>query len=147
MTAKEYLKTIKRYDDSIAKKIEILNDMRNKISLIGGIDYSKERVQTSPTTGNVQIESVVDMENDILSMIEEQTRIKLKIIDDIQKLPNPLHVDVLIRRYVDMKSFEEISCSMNYSYYYTIHLHGEALSALDRILKEERNESIDRNAG
>lgn len=146
MTAKKYLQTIKRYDDSIAHEIEILNDMRRKVSLISGIDYAKDRVQSSPASGNVQIEAIVDMENNIIRMIEEQTRIKLKIIDEIQTLSNPMYVEILIRRYVELKSFEEISCNMNYSYYYTIHLHGEALNALDKMLKEKDNESVNRNA-
>lgn len=131
MTAKKYLQTIKRYDDSIAHEIEILNDMREKVSLIGGIDYAKDRVQTSPTSGNVQIESIVDMENNIIRMIEEQTQIKLKIINEIQTLSNPMYVEILIRRYVELKSFERIACDLGYVYNYICNLHGEALIAFE----------------
>lgn len=129
MTAKKYLQTIRKYDESIAHGIEILNDMRKKVSLISGIDYAKDRVMTSPTTGNAQIESIVDMENNIIRMVEEQTRIKLKMIDEIQTLSNPMYVEILIRRYVELKSFERIACEMGYVYNYVCNLHGEALEA------------------
>ena len=126
-TAKEYLSKIRKLDIQVAQRITELNQMRERLSIITGIDYSKDRVQTMPSTGNKQIEAIVDMENEILRLVQEETETKHKIIGEIQQLENPIYVDILFRRYVECHSFEKISCDMGYVYNYVCNLHGEAL--------------------
>ena len=43
---------------------------------------------------------------------------------------------ILRRRYIDGKTWEEIAVEMNYTYRWTLTLHGRALEEVDRILKE-----------
>ena len=126
-TAKEYLNQIRKLDIFIGHRIEELNQMRAKVTLVGGIDYAKDRVQTSPSSGNQQIEDIVDLERDILELIHKETAQKHQIIGEIQQLENPVHVDILFRRYVECQSFERIACDMGYVYNYVCNLHGEAL--------------------
>ena len=49
MRAKEYLQQLRRLDTVIDQKIKELDDLKVKSTCIGGFDYSKERVQTSPS--------------------------------------------------------------------------------------------------
>ena len=49
MKAKEYLQQLQRLDTVINQKIKELDDLRLKSQSAGSIDYSKERVQTSPS--------------------------------------------------------------------------------------------------
>lgn len=134
MTAKEYLSQIHKTDIKIGQRITELQQMYDRISILSGIDYSKDRVQSSPETGNKQIEALVDLENDIKRMVEKESELKHRIIGEIQQLENPLYVDILFRRYVDCQSFERIACDMNYAYNYVCTLHGEALKEFDKVL-------------
>ena len=132
MTAKEYLGQIKRMNIHIGQRITQLNQMREEMALISGIDYSKDRIQTSPSSGNVRIEAIIDMESRIMHMVEDELTLKNKIISEIQMLDNALYVDILFRRYVDCLSFERIACDMGYAYNYVCNMHGKALRAFER---------------
>lgn len=131
MNVKDYLTQIRRMDVMIGQRISELNQMRERMSLISGIDYGKDRIQTSPSSGNKRIEDIVDFERDIITMINRETELKHKIIGEIQTLENPIYVDILFRRYVDCDSFERIACDMGYAYNYVCTLHGKALKEFD----------------
>ena len=132
MRAKEYLGQIRKLDLRIGQRITELNHMREQLSIVTGIDYSKDRIQATPTSGNKQIEEIVDLENEILGMIEDETRLKHRIIAEIQILENALYVDILCRRYVECLSFERIACDMGYAYNYVCTVHGNALKQFEK---------------
>lgn len=144
MTAKEYLQRIRRADIKIAQRAKELEDLRKSISIISGIDYSKDRVQSSPTTGNKQIEKLVDLENEIARMIDEQSEKKHNIIYQLQQLDKPEHVDVLYKRYVECKYFEEIAVDMRYSYSRIRHIHADALRTFEKkfLISTQNNTDI-----
>ena len=134
MRAKDYLGQIRKTDMCIAQRITELNQMRERLSVLQGIDYAKDRVQSAPESGNKQIEEIVDCELDIMRMVREETTLKHKIIGEIQTLDNPIYVDILFRRYVDCSSFERIACDMGYVYNYVCTLHGKALDEFERVV-------------
>lgn len=135
MRAKDYLSQIKRMNIHIGQRVKELNQMREEVSLITGIDYSKDVIQKTPLTGNKQIEAIVDLEAQIMQMVEKELTTKNRIIGEIQTLDNPVYVDILFRRYVDCLPFERISCDMGYAYNYVCTLHGEALKEFeDKVL-------------
>ena len=131
MRAKEYLQQIRKLDIRIGQRITQLNEMRARVHIMGSFDYSKDRVQSSPSSGNKQIEELVDFEKDLKVLIIREQLLKDKIIGEIQQLENPIHVDLLFRRYLECQSFERISCDMGYTYNYTLNLHGVALQAFE----------------
>ena len=127
MRTKDYLNQIRKLDMMIGHRITELNHMRERLSILTGIDYTKDRIQSTPSSGNIEVEEMVDFENEILKMIEEETKLKNRIIAEIQILDNALFVDILVRRYVECLSFERIACDMGYSYNYVLNIHGRAL--------------------
>ena len=127
MKTKEYLLQIHRRDIQIGQRITQLQHMRDRIHIMGSFDYSRDRVQSSPTSGNKQIEELVDFENRLLEMIKEEQQLKDKIISEIQQLEDPIHVEILFRRYVAWKSLKQIANDMNYAYQYVVNIHGQAL--------------------
>ena len=129
MRAKDYLGQIHKLDMRIGQRITELNQMRERLSIVTGIDYSKDRIQSTPTSGNKQIEEIVDCVNEILEMIDEETKLKHRIIAEIQILDNALYADILFRRYVECLSFERIACDMGYAYNYVLNIHGRALQS------------------
>ena len=69
MRAKEYLQQIRKLDIRIGQRITQLQQMRDRVHIMGSFDYSKDRVQSSPEAGNKQIEDLVDFEQSIIELI------------------------------------------------------------------------------
>lgn len=148
MTAKEYLQQIRKQDIKIGQRITQLERMKSRLAQMeayayatGSIDYSKDKVQSSPSSGNERVEEKVDYEKQVKQfaesvrkMIRDGEALRDKIITEIQSLENAVYVDILYRRYVDCHSFERIACDMSYTYQYTLNLHGEALKAFEQKL-------------
>lgn len=132
--AKEYLLQIHKMDVKIGQRITQIQHMRDRLHIMGSFDYSKDRVQTSATSGNKEIEDLVDREAALKEMIRKEQKTRDMIIGQIQQLENPLHVDILFRRYVEWNAFEKIACDMGYSYNYVCNLHGDALKCFEIIL-------------
>lgn len=130
MKAKEYLQQLQRLDTVIDQKIKELGYLRMKSQSVGGIDYSKERVQTSPSVDAPfvgLIRRIVTLNEEINAEIDFFVDKKHLIINQIQGLKNVNHVSILYKRYVEYKKFETIADEMNFTYQYTIELHGHAL--------------------
>lgn len=130
MKAKEYLQQLQRLDTVINQKIKELDDLRLKSRSTGSIDYSKERVQTSPS-GDAPfvklIGRIVDLEAEINAEIDAFIDEKHKIINQIQGLKNSKYIEILYKHYVEFKRLEVVAVEMNFTYQYVVELHGYAL--------------------
>lgn len=141
MTAKEYLQQIRKNDIRINQLVKEIDDLRNKIVLISGIDYSKDRVQTNtePSSGALKsIEKLYDAELKLNKMIDKFVDEKRRIVNEIQSLDNPTYIELLYMRYVNYMRLEEIAVDMHYSFDRTRHIHGAALQAFDKIINAEQ---------
>lgn len=130
MKAKEYLQQLQRLDIVINQKIKEAHDLRLKSRSVGGIDYSKEKVQSGPAQDAPFVKligRIVDLEAEINAEIDFFVDEKHRIINQIQGLQNVNHIALLYKRYVEYKKFETIAVEMNFTYQYTIELHGFAL--------------------
>ena len=143
MKAKEYLQQLQRLDTMINQKIKELGDLRLMSQSVGGIDYSKERVQSSPSGDAPFVKPIcriIDLEAEINAEIDRFVDEKHKIINQIQGLKNSDYISLLFKRYVEFKSLERICVEMNFSYDYIKHLHGYALKDFeDKILNTTPN--------
>lgn len=130
MKAKEYLQQLQRLDTVINQKIKELGDLRLKSRSVGSIDYSKERVQTSPS-GDAPfvklIGRIIDLEQEINAEIDAFVDDKHKIINQIQGLKNSKYIKILYKHYVEFKRLEVVAVEMNFTYQYVVELHGYAL--------------------
>ncbi len=143
MKAKEYLQQLKRLDILIKQKNKEVDNLRLKSKSTSSIDYSKEKVQTSPS-GEASfvklIGRIVDLETEISQEINIFVEEKHKIINQIQKLNNADYIRLLYKRYVEYKSLERICVEMDFSYDYIKHLHGCALKDFeDKFLNSTLN--------
>lgn len=143
MKAKEYLQQLQRLDTVINQKIKEVQDLRVQMQSGGGIDYSKERVQSSPSGDAPFVKpicKIIDLEAEINAEIDKFVDEKHKIINQIQGLKNSNYISLLFKRYVEFKSLERICVEMNFSYDYIKHLHGYALKEFeDKILNTTPN--------
>lgn len=128
MTAKEYLRTLRWTELSIETRKDELRRLDAEYTYLSGISYDRDRVQTSPS-GNAfpqsdrRIDLALKIREDILAM----QKLRTDIIGKITGLDNPLYSQVLLERYVNYLSFDDIADKMNYSYVRITHIHGEAL--------------------
>ena len=138
MKAKEYLQQLQRLDTVINQKIKEVHDLRLQAQSGGGFDYSKERVQSSPS-GDApfanMIARIADLEDEINAEIDRFVDEKHKIINQIQGLKNADYISLLFKRYVELKKFEIIAIEMNFTYQYILELHGYALKEFETTYK------------
>lgn len=141
MTAKEYLWKIKKMDLEIEQKQTEYDTLKKGRAYIDSMDYSSERVQTSPDgSGFTKISNkLVDLQKEINEDIAQWHDMRHERIGQIQSLSKTEYVDILFRRYVQYQSFETISSDMHMSYYWVCHLHGEALKEFEtKVLKDSK---------
>lgn len=132
MKAKEYLQQLQKLDVLIDQKLKELSDLRSTLTSIGGIDYSKERVQTSPSGDAPYVNTltkIVDLDAEINADIDRFVDQKHEIINQIQALQNVDEVDLLHKRYVEYKTFEMIAVEMHYTIRNIYFIHGRALKS------------------
>lgn len=130
MKAKEYLQQLQRLDTMINQKIKELGDLRLMSQSVGGIGYSKKRVQSSPSGDAPFVKPVlrmIELEQEINAEIDRFVDEKHEIINQIQALQNSKHIDILYKHYVEFKRLEIVAVEMNFTYQYIVELHGTAL--------------------
>ena len=97
MKAKEYLKSLKRYDVMINQKLQEQEELRSLLTSIEPIDLTKERVQGGKQNfdkmGDI-IAKVVELEHEIDNEIDMFVDSKHKIINQIQSLINVVHMQI-----------------------------------------------------
>ncbi len=133
---KAYLSKLRTLEAVIAARKKQLDRLRRERTYISGVRYDKDVVQTSGVSDpNKASDRLIDLEKEITRKVEKAVTIRERIIAEVEQLENPLHVTLLLHRYVDGMSFEKIACEMGYSYVRVTHLHGEALQAFGRVMK------------
>lgn len=132
---------VKQYMNEIKIKrryLKRLKDRRANLHLevsFGAIQYDGDKVQNSPQ--NKLEEAAVRLSERMEHLDNEIARISIEIDDrigNIEKLSNDLHRNILFKRYVEEKTFEQISVEMGYTYNYTCNIHGDALNELTKVL-------------
>lgn len=134
MTIEEKKQYMKRYKRAVAK-IKALDEELQNINydaLPGGIDYSKEKVQTTATSDQMinHAIKVEEMLERILKARQEAVTICTNILIAIDTTDNDTYQTILHRRYILLQSWEEIAASMNYSLQWVYLTHGEALGEI-----------------
>lgn len=134
MSIEEKKKFLKQYKKLIYK-IKTLDDELECLrmdELPGGIDYSKDKVQTSPTNDSMinHVIRIDDITRDIERCREDAKKRCKEIIKAIDTLDDDMHQVVMHRRYILLESWETISYNIHYSTQRLYEIHGEALAEI-----------------
>lgn len=136
MKAKEYLQQLKRLDELINQKIKEVTDLRERAISVSGIDYSKDKVQTS-SSGDAPyaniVTRIIDLSAEVDAEINKFVDEKHKIINQIQQLQNVEEMTILHKRYIEYLSFERIAVDMNYTIRNIYFIHGRALQSFEKM--------------
>lgn len=137
MTAKEYLLDLRKLKRKTENRMKQCENIRDKITFLQGIDYSKDRVQTSTKDQlSEAMATLLDLETETISLIEKYQCMYDEGVKRINGLSRKEYVDILTMRYLEddyeKRKFEHIACEIGYSYVRTCHMHGEALQEFER---------------
>lgn len=147
MDARNYLRQIHKLETRISMRQRQIKDLRRSMAYLHSVDYSADRVQTSPTGSGFTTDAIrlADMELDIERKIKACEELRELIVSQIEGMDDQRHIDVLSGVYVHRMDLMDIATEMKYDYYWVCHLHGEALKAFERKYPQIRNEPQDGN--
>lgn len=129
LSAKKYLEQLEIIDMMINQDLERLDDMKTDACSAGGIDYSKDRVQTSmsgDSIGNTVVRYVT-LNDEINAEIDSFIDAKNQIIHEIRELKDKNFINVLYKVYVQYKNVKTAAYEMGMSYPHVKRLHQNAL--------------------
>ena len=131
MTAKQYLKQAHRLNELIQCNQQELADLRLLSDSLPGIDYSKDRVQTSPSSEagftNI-VAKIIELENAINADIEKMLSLKLEIRTVINAVQDNEEKLLLKHRYLNFMSWDNICEEMSVSMRTAHRIHAAALA-------------------
>lgn len=134
LTAKQYLDQLRVIDTKINQKMEELSDLMTAATSTGAIDYSKDRVQTSPQNAQEnRICKYVDLDAEINREIDEFVDIKHRVTKEIQELNVDYYIKILFKVYVQYKTVKDAANEIGLSYQYVRDLHKKALKAFEEL--------------
>lgn len=118
-----------------------IRDLRRSMSYLRSMDYSADRVQTTPNGSGFTSEAIrlADLELEAEKHIRECEALRAKIVHQIEGLSDPRYVDVLSSVYIHRMDLMDVADALHYDYYWTCHLHGEALKAFEAKYLKDRN--------
>lgn len=129
MTAREYLKQIQKANFVIARMENEIEDLKEDYQSVSGVAIS-EKVQSSPDSdkfanGYIKIE---EKEKELSQERQKYLDLKLKILKEINAIPDTRYVKVLYAKYVDGLSYTRAAEVVGYSFRYTVTLCDEAVA-------------------
>jgi DNA-directed RNA polymerase specialized sigma subunit len=137
MKAKEYLSQAYKLNqriDSKLEQLEVLKSLVTKVNTcfthtkVSGGNIEKSRMENT-------LVKIIDLSNEINDEIDRYIDLKVEIMETIQKVEDIKCQLLLEKRYINGKSWEEISKDLNYSIRGVFKIHNEALKEVDKILK------------
>lgn len=108
MTAKEYLKQIRKAEVDIAQLQTELDAIRTVLTSATA-DPSKERVSGGQADKYALVDNLIELEAQLESRLREQQELKARVTLQIQGVDNPAFSWVLYLRYVSCLKFEQIA--------------------------------------
>ncbi len=129
----EKLKECRKLNFEIRAIEEMLEGLRNNRQRIT-TNYQALSVQTSEKLDFTNlVDSIIDIERNLSEKIYILCKKKGELFCSIGKLDNSVYRAILINRYLNGYTWEEIRDLMNYSLPYLYGLHGNALKEYENI--------------
>ena len=142
MTIKEYLTQVRKLRILIDQRERELESLRAaRFGCVSGVDYGRTPVKGSRRVGGSFEEAAikaVDLEVETAALIVQYNELRHTIIGQIQQLKKPEHMQILYKRYVEEKRWEQIADEMGYDSVYIRSLHGKALFAFGLLISAGR---------
>lgn len=133
MDVKRWLSRAKRIDEQIDRLVKLRDAERERVMKVTQT-FSGDIVQT--TKDPHKFDKLAEYEDRLDHMIDRLYDTKTEILEVIAQINDIRYRDILIGRYLEGMTFEEISVRIKYSYKQTCRLHGRALLKVLEVLDE-----------
>ena len=84
-----------------------------------------------------RFDGLVSLEDEIIRQVNRLLQAQAEIVTAIDHLPNPVHRQLLLLRYIKFKPFPEVAEALGYSERQMFRLHGAALKDLEKRLERQ----------
>ena len=135
MTAKEYLSRYKLLDSKINDRLEQLEDLRSMALRITPVQGDGSAHSGSSDKIGSIVAKIVDLESTINIDIDRLIELKLEIESIIKSVNDDVLETLLIKRYINCKTFEQIAVEMHYTYKWICVMHGKALKKIKEYIE------------
>ena len=133
MTTKEWFSRGRRLDAHINSLLATRDKLKGSAE---SITPNYDGIVVDGTKDPHKYDGLVQMEDMIDREVDRLYAIKQEILAVILKMKDNRYRDVLTKRYIDNKTWEQIAVDMNYSFRRVIQLHGEALKAAEEYIHD-----------
>ena len=128
MNAKQYLRQLRRLDHIVQSKLDQVESLRSLAQKITHVPKNIQVQESTPQDKMLEIiPKIVDLEKEINRDIDNLLDLKVKIKKQIDVIDNDDYKLLLMLRYVNFKTWEEIAVEMGYTYQWVHVLHSRAL--------------------
>jgi len=137
MTAKEYFRTLSIMEGRLMAKKERLEMMRELAGSVSGMALTGMPRSPSPNQSQTAdaVCRVIALEEEVKADEERLVSEKTKALDMIGELENPDYQFILMHRYMQKESWEDIQQKSFYSKRWLLELHKRAMQSMDRVTK------------
>lgn len=144
MNPVKYLRQIETLAEKIRQKELLAAELKARATSASGMRLKQDIVQTSIDGHKIEemIIKYSELEAEAQELIFKYTTLRNKIISEIHDLSEARHIKILYARYVDLKSYEDISDEMDCSYDHVRRMHRYALNEF-----EKKHRNVLRKAG
>ena len=134
---KEYLNKVRYIDNEIDAKEEVKERMRKRLTSIKATQYREIDVQGGERKSNEdRMIEYIECSEDINELIDKLINLKMTVVEQVEKIDDSLYRTVLTERYINNKSWEDVSKAINYGERRTLQYHNDALRAFAKVNKE-----------
>lgn len=131
--SQKYLEKISAMDEHIEQLKYELSELEKSRVAVSAVNYDQHGSGSAKSEAAFEktADRIADLELTINREIEAMAQYKYDAIHLIQRLEDPKQTKILFMRYVQRKSFDEITVSLGYAPTYIYKMHKMALAELD----------------
>ncbi len=141
MNAKQYLRRIRFLDKTISAKLEQIEILHAQATKITAVLSNTPKAESSEEQDKLAatVAKIVDLKKTLREELEEYISLKAEAIRLINSLPDSRHRLVLMHRYINGRTWEQIAVCMHYTYQWVHCLHGKALQEFEKVMERDKN--------
>ncbi|MFR1397273.1 MAG: DUF1492 domain-containing protein [Megasphaera micronuciformis] len=133
MTAKEYLEYIRSLETRLRMKEERIAQLQHDICSLQALDYAKDKITGgSPIDVSDKIVRLDELIRDTNREWDELIEMREQAKTLIAKLESATQQEVLTKRYIQNKRWEQIAVEMNITWRHTFRIHRAALDGFSQ---------------
>ncbi len=133
MTAKEWLQRGWKLDKEINALLSLRAEARRRATSVSP-SYNGDVVQS--TANPHKFDRLVELESLIDARVDKLTGIRAEILTAIAQVPDARYRTLLLERYTEFKTWEQIAVDMGYTWRQVCRLHGHALIEMECVLEK-----------